>query len=860
MLVPADFDYHLTESEQQQIEKLVPLHQAKIHLAFKANIQIGEKELNNAYIALSEHMITICTLGFLKRSIKLYDTYHLFELVQIQTICDETARLEFDENIMYISTPCCVRFIKTLIRNYILANPALPAKLRPKFSTHSPESFPPFKPELSPSQIFQFTYNAYCSYYDSTYYHQVPQYYHKLLSTGNCIFDITKLPFNVVEVNIGDAADIKPIASALMYLPYVFGFSCCNFARPDILESIAPLVECSPSLKMVRIIDSNVIKGGEEISKAMLASDEPGVIYWDLSNNEIEDIGYFISALENYEAEVKTLKLNYCGLTKEDVYALFKSLGENEYMYDIENISILGSEIDKEALDAFIDFLENIADSTEEEEESSPKLNTLAVSRIEDPSAFITSLKQNNIQLTHLTISDTVFDGAAATTLKEYIESLKNLFVLSLDGCTMSQEFLTMIIKAYGQSQTNENLEISLSRMHIFGPLFFSVLDAICLYLAPKLRKLALNENEMTVDDLIFLTTRIFEMVKLKSLSLSRNFSRSSQGVGIALTGLTNAKIEEIIIQGDDNHHLGEELIQLLCVMQLDRHIFSLDISNNDIGDFGLKTLTNLIKASTSIRKISTDSSNPSSFAVIEEFISNLEKDPELVDFPLPFNDIYTQILKDETQSEKIINAVSVRQKKVEDTLMQNRAKIGMHSDLTFLEDAVLNEILDNSTLALQAMLEGVSLTQHLAITEIVGLPLPFEDGGHKEGRGIKVNEDDESYVDPMLLSSVSEGFDSALNALKTLQFNSLLIRRPNAGKKLKDLSAFVPPEDNDDDDDEYEYSDEDDKKKTIKLSNLAIPPPPTTDMPNMADLAVPMDIETAQGEVEPAPEYAVPK
>ena len=884
MNLQKDFDYHLNENEQKQVEKLVPLHQAKIHLAFRANLNINDKIIQNCAVALSEHMITICTPGFLRKSLKLYDTYHLFEIKSVETISDDTAKIAFDDVTIYFTTNCCMRFIRNTLRNFILSNPSLPPGKRFKFKCHNTSFFPPFTPPLSPSQIFQFTYNAFCSYFDTTYFHQVPQYYHQLLTTGNCIFDLTKLPFNLIEVNLEDAADLKPITHALMYLPFVYGFSCCNFVRPDIVSAIAPLVEYNPSIRMIRIVDTGATQGCKEVAEAMLQNEHQSISYWDLSDNKLEDIDYFIDALKKYECSVKAILLDNCDLQNESVSHLFHNLDKNSYMYNIEEISLLGAEVDSEACEKFMTLIEDIADNFEEESADdengeaekllemqedaaykfTPKLKTLRLSRIYDAPGILSTLQQQGIQLVNLTIQDTTFSDAGALVLNDFIRSQTRLNTLNLDGCIISIDLIETILKTIAESGKIANITLSLGRMKLQGQRFTEVFNSICTYLPMKLEQLKLDGNDMFVDDLIFLTSRIGEFNILKSLSLSRNFSRTQAGLGLALTGLTNGKLEEIILQGDETHKIGSEIIQLLCFLQNSYLVHSLDISNNDINDVGLETLTNLVVVSKSLTRISIDSSNPANYDSIDKFITKIEKDPELIEFPLPFNDFYTCYDKEVSRQPELIKSFTSHQKTLDLTLNRNRAKAGLHSELTFLNDPTLNNILDISTIKLQRILDRCSLNQHLAITEIVGLPFPFEKAPTSTTSGTVLSAQNDAqgdgYVDPMMLSSISEGIDPAMDALKTLQFNSLLIRRPKAMAKFKaNPSQFVPPSEQDvysSDSDEYydeESESSSDKKPAIDLTKLSIKPP--TDFPENPIMAQLADVESAETQIEPSKE-----
>ena len=818
-------DYHLSPAEQQQVEKCVPMHQAKIHLAFHANIVIDDKTIKNGAVALSEHMITIYSPGFLRRSLKLYETFHLFDIKSVITLSNEKVRMDIKGRIIYIETQTCMRFVRNTLRNFILSNPSLPAPLRFEFRCHDPSFFPPFNPQLSPSQQFQFTYNAFCSYYDTTYYHDIPMYYHKLLSTGNCVFDLTKLPIKVLECGLGDSAEIKPITQALLYSPFVFGFSCAHFVRPDIISAISPLIQTNQALRMVRIVDAGAEKGAIDVANAMLKSKNQNIIYWDFSQNKLSDLLAFAQALGNYEAEIKAIILNDCDMTDMTVATLLQSLTENEDMHSIEELSLIGSRVNSSNCELFCDFLEELANSSEEEN-SGISLKILGLSSVEDPGYIIETLQNVNAQLITFKLHDTVFNDDNITSFCSFLESQKKLQKLSLEGCSVSVDGLNRIISVLGVSEYITKLDLSLARLNLSAKNFEEVFQSILQQIPLKLNSLNLDGNNMSVANLEFLCQRIHALEQLKSLSLSQNFSSSMKGISNQLCQLIHAPLlEELIIRGDDSHKLKSEMIQFICCLQTFKTLNSLDISFNSIGDLGLETLSNLVISSLRLKQVSADGSDPSSFASIDRFLYVLETDAELINAPLPVEDVYTLVSdKEEKQQQRHIENITTHQMRLEDMLMKNRALAGVHSDLTLLKDQVLDDLLDESTLKMQEMLQNVNLTQHLAITEIVGLPLPFEkETNESKDSHTSSSEEGDGYVDPKMMIQIKEKDDYTAQ-FQTLQFNSLLIRRPNAAERLAHKGAlFIQGSDHDSE--EYEdYDEEEETQGTTKKGHKLLP------------------------------------
>jgi hypothetical protein len=85
---------------------------------------------------------------------------------------------------------------------------------------------------MSPSQVFQFCYNAQCSYFDATYHHAVARFFHSMVTSGNGIADLTKLPIRLMEVNLGHPLVLRPLFGAMMFCPLIYGVVCYDMYGP----------------------------------------------------------------------------------------------------------------------------------------------------------------------------------------------------------------------------------------------------------------------------------------------------------------------------------------------------------------------------------------------------------------------------------------------------------------------------------------------------------------------------------------------------------------------------------------------------------------------------------------------------
>ena len=263
------FDYHLDPKEQKSVEKLVPLHQAKIHIALRADINFNDKIYERGACCLSEHLLVICKRRMFGSSFSLVHIIHLVDIRSLETTDDFTFHVSTDLHTVKVYTGEAMRLSRNLLRDYILSMAMVPPSFWFRFTPHNKEHFPPFKPPISPSQAFQFTYNSYCSYFDTSYFHEAVQYYHKNLTTSQGLFDLNQLPLNVIECNLRNPMDFKPFFTTLKYSPYIFGISCSDITHPDLIQSISPLISTTKTLQIISLPNCNIETGMKELSTAI---------------------------------------------------------------------------------------------------------------------------------------------------------------------------------------------------------------------------------------------------------------------------------------------------------------------------------------------------------------------------------------------------------------------------------------------------------------------------------------------------------------------------------------------------------------------------------------------------------------
>jgi hypothetical protein len=128
-----------------------------------------------------------------------------------------------------------------------------------------------------------------------------------------------------------------------------------------------------------------------------------------------------------------------------------------------------------------------------------------------------------------------------------------------------------------------------------------------------------------------------------------------------------------------------------------------------------------------------------------------------------------------------------------EGRLIRNRASAGIYSGLLLIHDPWLGEVVDDIAIEMAERLEHVPVNEHLAINDVVGVPLPFEqDMPLQSGRANAVDEEG-AYVARQALEKVKEPMEGTDTVgFHTLMFNSMLIRRPDAEERLRAKGDYL--------------------------------------------------------------------
>jgi len=790
MTSKANFDYHLSSSEQKKVEKIVPLHQAKIFIAFKADFKIIKDSYKGGAIALSEHMIVLCKKSFIGYSYSSVKMIHLLDIRVFRVPDEFTVVLETPDSEIVIVSKVCMRFSRILLRNYILVTKLWPPPMRFLFSPNDPGEFPEFNPKLSPSQMFQFLYNAYCSYFNSDYFHSIVRFFHMLMTTGNGIADFSFIPLSEIDVSFGDPLSLRPVFAAFLFCPMVFGYTMKNICRPDALKSIVPLIANNRSIKILQVSGCRIESGINELAQVMAFNDGLSIVFYDLSNNRFSDLSPFAIALSKIPKPVCYINLSNTNMNQVASLNMMKALIANKALRELRYILMHGASMSEEGVNLFVRHISEL------DRKNHAVLRQIDLGVLHGGvDLFLGSLKKTIQPIEYLSLSGTKIGSKAFSELISFIENSKYLKKIDLSDTGLDIKAIELFSRSISENDNIKEFTLHLDGLGLNGKNLINVLSILSSDNVSKWTGLSLKNNGIKASHIMEASPLFKQLSNLRYLSISGNLHKGMKFLNDTLLELqSHPSLDTLDISGNSSNYIGYDgITDFIRAMHTNSHIFVLDISNNQIGDKGLEEVSDMLKNNSNIVEIQIDGSKPSSPKALLEILESISQHPSLNSVNFPNDDVFgiAQQLSNE-KSSKFLSSASKRQNKAQIQMQKNQARRGIHSDLSKLQMSELDETIDSIIIGVQEMLSTANVNQHSAIGKLFNLQFPhLEEDSTDLGIEIQHGNVDESvindYACPEARISIIEPVNEAEEgSFQTLQFNSLCLRRPGAEDRFR--------------------------------------------------------------------------
>lgn len=719
-VIPQGFDYRLTKEEEEQAAKLVLANQRRVHLSFHSFIKYNKGEFKNAIIVLSEHMITIIKQN--NKGMAINKQLHFYMIGRVKIVDDKTVEIYAEEDeIITIAAPNCLMFARFIVRNYAFASILLPSKHKWEIDSYDKSKVRTLEPILTTTQKFQLMYNAYSSFYKTRYNHEIVKYIYNLMQTHSPFFDFTQLPTHVVESTLGIAEKIQPVSSALKYYPYVKAFSCHHFSRKDVVSAVSSLIVANPNFKIISLVDVGATSGCNKLYKSIKHSKEHSVLYWDLSDNVLSDMSDFTSALAEYKAPLKGIRLNNCKMDDEAVNYLFQCLGKNKHLFDCEEVSLSGNTISKENCQYVKAWLGNLKKANRR------KLKILSLGPVSNPPLIAELFDSCDQPLSVVRLVESKLTNDSLYDISRFVSRSTTLKTFDISGCTISDKAFKSVLKSLQENENLKQLSLGLNKLNLHGKKFKILTEFLSKGLSDKIVEISIDNNDITREELNQFIVHVHVMNQLKKLSISGNFSYKDKDISQTILALLTSKsLETLIIRGNGKKVLQKEAIPIYCGLFDNRKITTIDLSYNKIGDIGVKTASNLLRANKYIQSIEIDGSNITDPEVIDYYLISCAQSKSILEAKIPREDLF-KVVSNMNQKEKndVFKRIAGLQDNVNTNIFNNRNKAGIPTGLSLQQDPVLDEIIKSCVESHQSQMSKVNITDQSDLFNIIGIQLP---------------------------------------------------------------------------------------------------------------------------------------
>lgn len=769
-----------------KIKALVPLTQANVYMTFNANITIDKKTIKEGAIALSEHLIIFAKSGWGSKY-NLLEQHHLFNIRNINVASRHQIELTFGTETRIIdseNSADILRFSRLLIRNYITITRIWPTSLTAKFTAKNMSDFPRFSPHISLSQQFQLTYNAYCSYFDVDYYHDIPNFFHKLIKEGNSMADFSMLPLSTIDTNFEDPVSLRSVIATMMFCPFIYGYLIKDVSRPDFLKCIAPMIAVNKKIKILQLSGCSIRDGITNFVKAMIKNKELEILFYDLSNNPIEGISKLAFGLSKISNRILYLNLSNTGMRQSDALTLMKAFTSNPRLMSIRYLYIRGAPMNQHAIKEFNTFLELSA------KHNRASLSHLDIGSIYSNTAdFFLVLRKNPQPLKYLSVSGSAFDKPARDALIRYLETATYLEELDISRIQFTVPQVIEFLEAINKNHLIDKMKINLSGNQEIGKKF----KDFSAYFkdenkADKITGLCVNNCGITAKVLLANEDFFEPFTKLTYLDFGSNLHKSDKLLANAIEIIAKIPtLQHLILKGNKNRYLGEKGVGAIYE-QLKRNttVIELDISDNNIGNGGIDYMADLLERNETIRVLNIDGSNPSDLVSITQLFSIVAAHHSLYQFKWPYNDVY-KFIQDQGGKEKgmMLEQLSENQRRAGDQMRKNLIKSGYHSELSLLDIPEVNEILDEATLRFHEYVSAQQICQHSDISKLFGcyyahIPLNQKWAGEK----IVFEKQPDVYE----AEDNDTGHEIKIDMAESAQIIALKNRRPDKTNEIEKL------------------------------------------------------------------------
>lgn len=799
------FDCDLPEHYKKQIYELLKKRQRTLHFAIQAEILINNQKASTAIAAIFEHMLVIFKQREFKR-LEIIAEIHQLEVISIELIHNSSIIIKTKDQKIIINSSDALRLSKYFIRNFIFSTLMTSRRYKLKIISSSFNDFPRYSPSISPSQMIQFSYNSFCSFYGEKYKHRIVRFVHYFLLTGNPIFDLSYIPLSLLDEYFLSHSTLNSLFSAVLDSNFFSGIQCSNSHIPHFLNTCANFFLYNTFTSVLSLPNCNLKTGGSMMANSIRNNKKINLQYLDLSNNNIEDIRELVDSLKFLNSSLFYLNLNDIFLDLETTTDLFNNIIENQKLHYLTHILINSSTIDSQIL---LNFSNHIKDMVKKNRNILTYLDLGSLNEGSD--ILFKTLADCQVPLECLKIAGSHLDSESINHFYIFLSNAPFLQELDISNTNFDLNQIGMIINLIQTNRDISSFTLHVNSMNLNGE---RLLTFISFFQDPKLVKwtgISLEDNDINDNDLNELIKLFTKMINLSWVNLSCNFTSSMKNLDSQLINLLSIpRLNFIGLRGNIKKNFkGKKektktnekknisnavLISFITALNNLNHPIGLDLRFNNLNDDSLLKLTEVV-SNNKISKLLLECNKTRDFESLISLCRSIEKSNSVISFNFPLADFHNHLKPYKMRINKNnIHAYHLEMHHIDNarirslmTVMKNQTSFGYHSCLSFKHVSKLDNLIDESIINLNNFFKGKKPFKHSIFSETIGLPLPFQRVKQKPSEATNVQNYNKIfqegpgsfyYVPELLIKEDTPEF--------SIQYNSLCLRRPGASTSFQ--------------------------------------------------------------------------
>lgn len=617
-------------------------------------------------------------MGKTTSSLKIEKSFHVLAIKAIHVISEEELVIHLDDGVhkKKINIKCSIhpavhlaRQLLSAVKHYfpdfgvylqssIDVNPSALYTEFPSLPTASPR----------PCHSFRRTYAALCDFYDQPYRDEVSWDVEKIY-TANKLRDLKIDDFSHLLPK-----DLLPIVGVLQYSAYFTGLICDAVrVSSEVIDVVLSVIRKSQNLKKLQLRSCSLPKDFITLLASAFHNNQNACLeYLDLSRNPIDDKKGFtiLSSVLPRLNQLKYVNFSECQLSDKSINLLCTGLYNGMTSCKSGGMQLTELILSANPMKDDISGIINLVSIS----------TSLRVLDFSDTGIHLDKL-WNSLKFGGLQIEKLILNGCSLSkksegvqTAKEYFSMAVNLSHISFNNTSMPSEYLKAVLLGLASNQQLQPFRLDLDATCEKGSA--SVLDA-CIG-GIRCETLSLRDNNLdgelqgVLQSLMMVTClRRLDIGGSNMNQLKKN-NKQVHVINKVLLDVVKLYSEEGCLEelNLSDCRLGAYLSVLINTLAATTTLKSLDISGNEMGNFGARILSKALQVNVSLRSVSIDNNHIGADGFVD-LATSIKMNHTLTHFPYPVHDAFDCMQR--VERPRTVAALS----QIQNCLYRNRTALG---------------------------------------------------------------------------------------------------------------------------------------------------------------------------------------